>query len=210
MNNFIKVKSIKSGARKAFKLTENYFYGKHKTSIAITGGEFGKEFAKFISKLENIQKKNLFLTDERITSILTEQNSQLILKIFSKNNFLKNNNFYHFTQSFHRNLILKKNINDIFDVCFLSLGEDGHLAGHFENSKNIDELFCITRNAIKEPKKRISFRIDWLFSSKIIIIAVFGTKKEKALKDLIEGKGIHSKDYKKSINRIVFISDLKI
>ena len=108
MNNFIKVKSIKSGARKAFKLTENYFYGKHKTSIAITGGEFGKEFAKFISKLENIQKKNLFLTDERITSILTEQNSQLILKIFSKNNFLKNNNFYHFTQSFHRNLIKKK------------------------------------------------------------------------------------------------------
>ena len=62
------------------------------------------------------------------------------------------------------------------------------MAGHFENSKNIDELFCITRNAIKEPKKRISFRIDWLFSSKIIIIAVFGTEKERALKDLIEEK----------------------
>ena len=210
MNNFIKVENIKAGAKKAFELSKNSFYKKTITNIAITGGAFGKEFAEVMSKSKNIKNRNIFLTDERISPILSEQNSNFVIKIFCKNKFLEKNNFHHFSQDFLSDLNQPNDLEKRFDLCLLSLGEDGHLAGHFENSKEIGNKYCFTNNAKKKPKKRISYSVKWLFSSKKIIIAVFGVKKKKALKDFIEGRSYHSEQYKKSIKKIVFLTDLNI
>ena len=76
------MKTLKEGAKKAFELSKNSFYKKNKANIAITGGAFGKEFAEVISKSKNIKNRNIFLTDERISPILTEQNSNFANKIF--------------------------------------------------------------------------------------------------------------------------------
>ena len=81
-----------------------------------------------------------------------------------------------------------------FDLTILSLGEDGHLAGHFENSISIyNNMFCYTKNSPKLPKKRVSMTVSQLSNSKKIILASLGKNKDEALKGLLSGKSIHSK-----------------
>ena len=55
------------------------------------------------------------------------------------------------------------------------------MAGHFRNSLITDDnRICYTKNAIKLPKKRISYNVSWLFKSKLIILCAIGPDKEKA------------------------------
>ena len=83
---------------------------------------------------------------------------------------------------------------DKFDITFLSLGEDGHLAGHFSNSVFLEEnKFCYTENAPKLPKKRISFSLKSLMLSELIVLVSIGEKKREALNELKKAKSIHNK-----------------
>ena len=101
---------------------------------------------------------------------------------------------------------LRKLPCDKFDITFLSLGEDGHLAGHFIDSQFLDDKrFCYTNNAEKLPRERISFSIPWLMKSKVIILAVFGENKKKALEELADGSGLHSKIW--NMNNLVLMTD---
>ena len=91
----------------------------------------------------------------------------------------------------------------------LSLGEDGHLAGHFYNSAETkDPRFCYTNDAPKLPKKRISFNVEWLKKSSKVILAVIGTNKSGALRDLVNGDGLHSGIC--NINNLMLITDIDI
>ena len=91
----------------------------------------------------------------------------------------------------------------------MSLGEDGHLAGHFLNSELTNDIrFCHTTNAIKEPKERISFTVKHLFNSKKVVLTVIGREKRKAFTDLVEGKGLHSNFWNKK--NLVLITDMEM
>ena len=91
---------------------------------------------------------------------------------------------------------------DVFDIVFLSLGEDGHLAGDFNNHDiNIENKICFTENANKPPNKRLSYTASWLLNSDNIFLAAIGEDKEEAFNDFMHGKGIHSSkiNYDKNI-----------
>ena len=85
----------------------------------------------------------------------------------------------------------------------MSLGEDGHIAGHFENSIEFGEkIFCYTHNAPKYPKKRLSYTYKALSESRQIILACIGDSKRAAYDELMSGKGKHH-EIRKHNNLIV-------
>ena len=72
-----------------------------------------------------------------------------------------------------------------FDISILSLGEDGHLAGNFSNSINLGKNITYNMDAPKSPKERISFSIEWLAKSDLIILLAIGKAKHNAFQQLI-------------------------
>ena len=95
------------------------------------------------------------------------------------------------------------------DICFLSFGEDGHLAGHFRKSRKLkNKIFCYTDNAPKLPKDRVSFDLSWLAKSSQLVLIALGLKKEKALIEFIEGKGMHSN--LRGLKNVTIITDLDV
>ena len=80
---------------------------------------------------------------------------------FSIKSFLKQNQFYYFTKT------EKKNLDNVFytyfDICFLSIGND-NLAGPLVIQ--VMMTFCVTDNAKKPPRKRLSYKVEKLFYQK--------------------------------------------
>lgn len=201
---------MNSATKKAFELSEIFFRDKKDLNIALTGGKFGTEFSNLLSRISfEVKKKNFYLTDERISKFKEERNYYLILKNLKNSYNLKNNNFNKFTpQSIKdRNFL---NSLKVLDLVFLSLGEDGHLAGHFPSSTNISDKICYTNKATLKPLKRVSFRLDFLMLSKRIILIVLGKEKESALISLINGKNIHSKSILGCSSDFFLITNLDI
>ena len=203
------VKSFKEGIEAAFLETQKVLISDKKLNVALPGGRFGKSFIEFLSLSKlNFENINFFLTDERITTNIREKNSYLLSKPllnlfnFNKNSFFDFNDFQNTFKS-EENYKLPSSL----DLVYLSLGEDGHLAGHFLNSKNIGLKLCITENAPKPPPKRVSFKLEWLMESSKIIIVSLGKSKSRAADNLISGGGFHSKTILKFEKKITFISD---
>ena len=108
-----------------------------------------------------VKNKNFYLTDERISKDINQKNNTLIFSKLKKTKNFEENRFIDFEQSienFKNNFSLLKTI----DLVFLSLGEDGHLAGHFPNSINLTKKICYTHKNDLSSFERISFRIDFL------------------------------------------------
>ena len=208
----LKIKNLEEAMSLALKESKHLFCCKKNLSICMTGGRFGKEFSKFIVKRKlKIFNKKFFLSDERIDCSLCDKNYYLIWTPMKQ--YKKDNVFYFFQNKKDIiNMQTKKNISNFshHDLCFLSLGEDGHLAGHFENSINFNTKTCFTDKASKKPYRRVSFRVDWLLRSKKIIIIVLGLAKKNALKTLMNGQSQHSKELKKNANQVTIITDQKL
>ena len=174
-------------------------------NIAFTGGRFGKTFLMHLNKMAlDLRNASIYLTDERITNQENEKNSTILLPILRRLENFNHNTFFDFSEPNLNKFNFPKNL----DLCFLSLGEDGHLAGDFFKSKNLNNFICHTDQAPKPPRKRISFRADWLFKSKKIILIVLGKSKKNAFKKLICGNGYHSKSFLKCSNEIIIITDI--
>lgn len=203
------VKSFREGIEAAFIETQKILISDNKLNVALPGGRFGKSFIELLSLSKlNFENINFSLTDERITTNIEEKNSYLLSKPlldlinFNKKSFF---NFSAFQNTFKPIENYKLPLS--FDLVYLSLGEDGHLAGHFFNSKNIGLKLCITENAPKAPPKRVSFQLEWLMESSKIIIVSLGKSKKRAADNLISGGGFHSKTILKFKEKITFISD---
>ena len=186
-------------------------------NIALTGGRFGLHLAKNLN-LSDLQTSliNIFQTDERFTLPTGKDSIQFMLmkEISNLNSDTTYETFFFDTNlsanesmnNMHDILISKK--IDCFDCTFLSLGEAGHLAGDFQQSSYYLEKFSWTETAPKPPKKRISFSASWLAKSKIIILAVFGDEKTIALRNFLNGDGMHSNILGSS--NLVILKDNKI
>ena len=208
----IKVNSIERAAYLTYLEVRN----KSKINIALTGGNFCNAFInQVIENQLDINSWNIFFTDERITSESEEINSLILCdKLKEAINFNPSNVFPFNHQSLddsYSELTKVLDGNDIhnFDITILSLGEDGHLAGHFHNSyKSSDSRFCYTNHSPKPPKRRISFDIGWLSSSSKIILAAIGRSKFEALRELINGNSFHSRIL--SSNNLILLTDIDI
>ena len=184
-----------------------------KVNICFTGGNFGIGVLKGIKKEKfDISNWSIFQTDERIDS---KEEEIIQIKIISnlincKGFDIRNCNFFPHNSENEEldspfgNLKLIPNIR--FDITFLSLGEDGHLAGHFESSVLMEnKQFCYTENAPKLPKKRVSFKLERLLNSELIILACLGENKKEALQKLLAGENIHHELMRHK--RLVLIKD---
>ena len=192
----IKINSIEEAIKEATNEIEA-----NNPRVCLTGGNFGEVLLdSWIEKDLDISSWEVFLTDERMTLSKGEQNSTILYDKLSKLTAFDKGRFNKFQQASKLDDVISeiteklssKNILN-FDISFLSLGEDGHLAGHFQNSNPLsDTRFCYTDKASKKPRSRISFNMDWLKLSNKVILVVLGKEKEIALSELISGKGIHS------------------
>lgn len=168
------------------------------SKLCLTGGKFGSSLlTEFLNINYAPHKEIIYITDERLKCSKDNQNAKSILTGLKRLQSFQLFNFIPFLQTEDPDLSykdIKERLGPHYlDFTVLSLGEDGHLAGHFVNSYLLkDNRFCFTANAVKEPKCRISFTVDFLSKSKKIILAVFGEEKKGPLVELMAGIGIHS------------------
>lgn len=182
-------------------------------NICLTGGSFGSCLAqKFIEENLDISSWNIFLTDERLNCSEEDQIRVSLQQYLCKLRGFCSDRYHPFEQkNFAESYInlVQSPLPSRFDLTFLSLGEDGHLAGHFDNSLLAnDRRFCYTENAIKLPNERISFTVQWLMRSEKVILAIFGREKKEALLNLIDNKSLHSPITENS--NLTVLTDIKI
>lgn len=188
-------------------------YQETEINLCLTGGRFGSNLNSLIRKSNlNISNWKIFQTDERINSTDKEtiqldiqKNIQVCRGYTSSNVFFLPKTLRELSNN--SDLISSNASKDIFDLVFLSLGEDGHLGGHFYNSEFCEnEIYCFTNNAPKKPRKRISYTMNYIFESKKIVLSCFGKSKKDALQDFLSGEGLHS--FMKNHKDIILLTDL--
>lgn len=204
--NILKFTSFENGVEQGFQKIFKY----NPQRICLTGGNFGLKIVELLKEnLVDISSWDIFLTDERLNCSVDLHNSENILNSLVNLPGFSRKRFHCFTQKKYNESYrsISRSLNgNFFDLTLLSLGEDGHLAGHFIDSQFLDDKrFCYTNNAEKLPRERISFSIPWLMKSKVIILAVFGENKKKALEELADGSGLHSKIW--NMNNLVLMTD---
>ena len=210
----INVSSIEDAANAAKKILDEIFYSKIINNIAFTGGRFGESIVTSFEPRYINKNTQIFQTDERIV----EYDDKDCIQAFLKRSLSQSGinlgpdqlNFFRLGTSSSESInsmvdLLDQKKIKAFDLVFLSLGEDGHLAGDFKDCDVLcDKRICYTENANKPPNKRISYTASWLFNSDLILLAAVGKEKERAFNDFIEGKGIHSLKINYEKNIILF------
>ena len=194
----------------------NYLKDKKNFDIALTGGRFGKFFVSELHKsILEFKGWRFFLTDERFTNkdknilnrTLIEENFCDKIDAKVEFHFFNTNLDLAYSEIKMSSFLRKNNINKL-DFVILSLGADGHLAGHFRNSQKIgNAMINCTENVPFSP--RISFSIPWLLKAKKVFIVAIGASKENAYNDLFLNKGIFNIELFKS-DRITFLKDFSI
>ena len=150
-------------------------------SFVLTGGESPRNLYRKLAKA-NIDWDNidLFWGDERYVSHFSENShyklaiNELIKKIkISKKNIFPiktkksiSNCCIDYTTTIKKYFKNKK-IN--FDYCLLGMGEDGHIASIFPNSKNLFEKF-VTKPVMRKDFKRITLSLNVINNSKKILL----------------------------------------
>ena len=212
----IVVKDLNEASSKCFNfIDEELNKTSDKLNIALTGGRFGKFFVSQFSKKDApFNKCRFFQTDERL--VLFEDKECIQRMLLQELSLLANLEtcFFDLNKSA---ILCGKNMSekiqkldiDRLDIAIMSLGEDGHLAGNFYNSTKINKKITYTDDSPKPPKSRISFSVEWLAQSKLVIIVAIGIEKIEAIKKLSSGKGLFSNLLAKSGN-IFLITDQQL
>lgn len=81
----------------------------------------------------------------------------------------------------------------IFDLIFLGMGEDGHVASLFPNAstnlRDAADPFIIVKNSPKPPPTRISLSYRTIFDAKNVWVLVSGAGKETAFRESLAPDG---------------------
>lgn len=139
---------------------------------------------------------HFWLADERMPSIDTEHNCDLIMKtwlnkiqITSTNiHFIPLNNGINYAVNYYNEEVKKI---DYFDLTLLGIGEDGHSASLFSGN-NIGQLedsddVLMVLNSPKAPKVRITLSANRLSHSKNIIFLAQGESKKSIINYIMQG-----------------------
>ena len=198
----IYVNSLEEGVEVAISELKNFCENKKNVNLCLTGGKFGSSFTRNLSFLKESEVTfNFLLSDERFVSINDKNsNVRLIKECLKQNLNLTSSNLIFFNTTEDHSLSFQTIRSELerkhifrADFLILSLGSDGHLAGHFNHSI-LDETknFCHTYNAPMPTNYRVSFSLKWLSGAKKIILAAIGEEKKYELEKLKKGVGLHS------------------
>ena len=141
-------------------------------------------------------KWHFWLADERMPSIETQLNCDLIMKTWLNKVQIKSTNIHFipldkgikYAVNYYNNEVKKI---DYFDLTLLGIGEDGHSAslfpgnniGQFENSEDV----LMVLNSPKSPKERITLSANRLSHSKNIIFLAQGESKKSIINNIMQG-----------------------
>lgn len=94
-------------------------------------------------------------------------------------------------ESLHRyERILNKKIEHGFDICFLGVGLDGHIASLFPHCKALYEekkLVMHTQTDVFEIRDRLTITFPIIMKSKKLIVLLQGEKKQRVVDELQKG-----------------------
>jgi len=161
-------------------------------TIGVVGGsvtKFYEAISKLKTKWHNVE---LFLLDERITSVSYERNYPKIKQCFSK--IIPLSKIHEIKQIGDPNMIAKnyeellKTKNKLgFDIIILSAGAGGHVASVFPKKTYLKKQYVFVNDFPRNPAQRITATNKLMKSAKICFTFFLGEKKKELLREFQEG-----------------------
>tara|TARA_Y100000591_G_scaffold316836_1_gene325852 strand:+ start:4588 stop:5280 length:693 start_codon:yes stop_codon:yes gene_type:complete len=170
---------------------KKFFKKKSKKNIFILSG--GKSIKKIYKKIYNLDiswaNSKIFIVDERLIKQEKNLNSTLIKKIFKTKC-----DIYDVFENKVKNSYITKKIKKNNTLAILGMGEDGHFASIFNNSKKYKSLInpketpgIYTTEKIGKPFcKRVTMNLSMINLSLKIILVVANKKRLEILKRFIK------------------------
>lgn len=156
--------------------------------IGLCGGEsFSNIYLKMASSDIDFKKVHFFLVDER--KVLFKSNSsnsreiyELLVKPLVKRKKLSESQFHNpnlkkSTLEYSKQL---KKYGGRFDIAFLGVGEDGHIASLFPDSKSLQsnaKYYIDVEDSPKSPRRRLTASLNLIINSNIVFGLFLGKKK---------------------------------
>ncbi len=177
---------------------------KKKISIALSGGSTPLPILGLLKDFNlNWKYFNFFMVDERCVTISSSSsNYGNIKKVFLR--YVKSNAHpiindndsidqcvSNYEKLLYSEIPSRKNNIPIFDLILLGMGDDGHTASLFPNTKGLHEnKKVVIKNSIpKLNTNRITLTYPIILNASKIIIFVKGKAKYKILKEIVMGRG---------------------
>jgi len=183
-------------------LTEN----KKNISIALSGGSTPLPILSILKEYKlNWEYFNFFMVDERNVSISSSSsNYGNIEKIFfrdvnSSSHSMINDNYtieecaINYENLLNLKIPLGENSLPVFDLILLGIGDDGHTASLFPETKGLNESKKgVIKNSVPQLNtERITLTYPVILNASKIIILAKGAVKNEILKEIKMGKGNH-------------------
>ena len=170
--------------------------GDETKSIMLTGGRSAEFLYKRYHEhcpYKEIKNVNFFLTDERFVLPNSPDSNQKLIKenFFSELQLSSNSFFYTFdtTENNSRKICqsYESLMPDTIDLMILSMGEDGHIASLFPNSKTLEEnsKLILPTTGPKPPYERFTISPKVINNAKEIFILCFGYEKQKKYEEVL-------------------------
>jgi 6-phosphogluconolactonase len=183
-------------------LSEN----KNNISIALSGGSTPLPILSILKEYKlNWEYFNFFMVDERNVSISSSSsNYGNIEKVFfrdvnSSSHSMINDNYsiekcaINYEKLLCSKIPLGENSLPIFDLILLGIGDDGHTASLFPDTKGLSESKkAVIKNSVPQLNtERITLTYPVILNASKIIILAKGAAKDEILKEIKMGKGGH-------------------
>jgi 6-phosphogluconolactonase len=179
---------------------------KKNISIALSGGSTPLPILSILREYKlNWGYFNFFMVDERNVSISSSSsNYGNIEKVFfkyvnSSNHSMINDNYsiedcaINYEKLIYSKIPVGENNLPVFDLILLGIGDDGHTASLFPETKGLNESKkLVIKNSVSQLNTmRITLTYPVILNASKIIILAKGTAKDEILKEIKMGKGNH-------------------
>lgn len=207
INNFKSTNELdKQLCDKIVNLLKNSIKKKGIASLIVSGGSTPRDLFKLLSK-EKLDWKKVYITlaDERLVDVKHEDSNENMLRKMLLQNEAKKAIFIGLKQIEEDSKKAEKSCDAALKkfpfpatVCVLGMGEDGHTASLFPNSKELAAIVYEKQLTCKvcEPRfslhKRITLTPEILGCSENLFLHIIGEKKQKVLKEALENEDIFS------------------
>lgn len=176
---------------------------KNHVVLGLCGGRSVGAIYELLSKKESIdwRKVHIFLVDERLVPIESEESNYKLIQNTLINNLLENSliereNLHPFIfdpkQDDCGTVAYTKEFNELggkFDIAVLSSGEDGHIGAIYPNHEsfhNDSEGFIFMHDSPKPPPNRMSISKNLFLKTHTAILLVIGEQKAKILSKIVD------------------------